>query len=89
MGNSRGRVAKERSLQREGGQWHVRVRKLIDLGNLRRKAFGGFDPLLEVGVVGQLILRLRVQLVQLKERVVRRFQPLAIRIPPFECTFDP
>ena len=53
----------------------TRVRKLVDLCDLRRQALGSFDPLLEVGIVGQLSLGLRVQLVQLEEGVVRRAQP--------------
>ena len=60
------------------GAAHARVRKLVDLGNLRRQALGRIDPLLEIGVVGQLRLRFLIQLVQLEERVIRRAQPKII-----------
>ena len=69
------RASSQGNGQQSAGGRGTRVRKLVDLRNLRRQALGGFDPLLEVGIVGQLSLGLRVQLVQLEERVVRRAQP--------------
>ena len=49
----------------------TRVRKLVDLRNLRRQALGGFDPLLKVGIFWQLSLGLRVQLVQLEKKQIK------------------